>query len=128
MGKLNPKEIDSLPPGTHGDGNNLYVVVVKDTGARSYLQRYFWQGRTQKMGLGSTRDVTLSEARDQAIDANRLLTKGTNPRDARDEQRQGEKPAVLFGDFAEELRVAVRRASSVHGGTGAGRYHHRPDA
>jgi hypothetical protein len=28
------------------------------------------------MGLGSTRDVTLDEARDAAIDANRLIAKG----------------------------------------------------
>jgi hypothetical protein len=32
--KLNPKQVDSLPPGAHGDRNNLYLVV-KDSGARS---------------------------------------------------------------------------------------------
>jgi integrase len=105
--KLNPKEIDSLPPGTHGDGNNLYLVV-KDTGARAYMLRYYWQGRPQKMGLGSTRDITLAEARDAAIDANRLIAKGTNPREARDEQRYAEG-SVLFGEFAEELRLKLEK-------------------
>ena len=33
-GKLNPKEIESLPPGTYGDGNNLYLVV-KYSGTRA---------------------------------------------------------------------------------------------
>ena len=103
MGKLNPKQIDSLPPGTHGDGNNLYVVI-KHSGARAYMLRYYWQGRPQKMGLGSTRDVLLTEARDQAIDANRLIAKGINPRDSRDEARRAEA-SVLFFDFAEELRL-----------------------
>jgi Arm DNA-binding domain len=103
MGKLNPKQIDSLSPGTHGDGNNLYVVV-KESGARAYMLRYYWQGRPQKMGLGSTRDVTLAEARDQAIDANRLIAKGINPRDDRDEKRRAEA-SVLFLGFAEELRL-----------------------
>jgi integrase len=103
MGKLNPKEIESLPPGTHGDGNNLYVVV-KDTGARSYLLRYQWQGRPQKMGLGSTRDVTLTEARDAAIDASRLLAKGSNPREARAALCCAQA-APLFGDFAEKVRL-----------------------
>jgi hypothetical protein len=56
--KLNPKAIDTLPPGTHGDGNNLYLVV-KESGARAYLLRYQRHGRPQKMGLGSTRDVSL---------------------------------------------------------------------
>ncbi|MFK4725855.1 integrase [Bradyrhizobium niftali] len=101
--KLNPKEIDSLPPGTHGDGNNLYLVV-KDTGARAYILRYQWQGRPQKMGLGAAERTTLAEARDMAIDANRLLAKGINPREARDEARHAEG-SVLFGDFAEELRL-----------------------
>jgi integrase len=102
--KLNPKEIDSLPPGTHGDGNNLYLVV-KDSGARAYMLRYYWQGRPEKMGLGSTRDVTLSEARDTAIDANRLLAQGINPRAARDEKRSEQVSAPLFGAFAEEYRL-----------------------
>jgi integrase len=103
MGKLNPKQIDSLPPGTYGDGNNLYLAV-KDGGTPAYMLRYSWQGRPEKMGLGPTREVTLAEARDKAIDANRLIAKGINPRDDRDEKRYAEDP-VLFGKFAEELRL-----------------------
>src|SRR4051794_3788929 len=87
--KLNPKEIDRLPPGTYGDGNNLYLVV-KGSGSRAYMLRYSWNGRPQKMGLGSIRDVSLSEARDAAIDANRLIAKGINPREDRDEKRFAE--------------------------------------
>ena len=101
--QLNPKEIESLPPGKHGDGNNLYLVV-KGSGSRAYMLRYSWNGRPQKMGLGSIRDVNLSEARDAAIDANRLIAKGINPREARDEKRYA-VGAVLFGEFAEELRL-----------------------
>jgi hypothetical protein len=101
--KLNPKSIDALPSGTHGDGNNLYLVV-KQSGARAYLLRYQWRGRPQKMGLGPTRDVSLKDAQDKAIDANRLLAKGINPRDARDEERYA-KDSVLFFEFAEELRL-----------------------
>ena len=60
--------------------------------------------QTAKDGLGSTRDVSLKDARDKAIDANRLLAKGINPRDTRDEERHA-KDSVLFFDFAEELRL-----------------------
>ena len=84
--RLNPKEIDTLPPGTYGDGNNLYLIV-KDTGTRAYALRYSWHKRPQKMGLGAARDITLAEARDKAIDANRLIANGINPREARDEAR-----------------------------------------
>ena len=101
-GKLNPKGIESLPPGTYGDGNNLYLVV-KDSGTRAYLLRYQWHGRPQKMGLGATRDVPLADARDAAIDANRLLAKGINPRDDRDEKRRA-VDSIYFFDFAEALR------------------------
>jgi hypothetical protein len=45
MHKLNPKEIDSLPPGTYG-GNNLYLVIKG--GSRAYMLRYSWQGRPRK--------------------------------------------------------------------------------
>jgi hypothetical protein len=68
------------------------------------MLRYYWQGRPEKMGLGSTRDVKLSEARDKAVDANRLLANGINPRAAREEQRYAHG-SVLFGEFAEELRL-----------------------
>jgi integrase len=102
VNRLNPKQIDTLPAGTHGDGNNLYLVV-KDTGSRSYMLRYSWHGRMQKMGLGATAKVKLAAARDAAIDANRLLAKGINPRDQRDEQRRAESGGVLFYDFAEDL-------------------------
>src|SRR6266436_89922 len=97
--RLNPKSIDSLPPGTHSDGNNLYLIV-KPGGSRAYLMRYCWQGKPQKMGLGAARDVSLKDARDKAIDANRLLAKGINPRDDRDEKRYA-TDSVLFFDFAD---------------------------
>ena len=68
----------------------ILYLVVKGSGSRAYMLRYSWNGRPQKMGLGSIRDVSLSEARDAAIDANRLIAKGINPREARDEKRYAE--------------------------------------
>jgi hypothetical protein len=66
VNRLNPNQIDTLPTGTHGDGRNLYLVV-KTSGSRSYMLRYSWRGRMQKMGLGNTSKVRLAEARDAAI-------------------------------------------------------------
>jgi integrase len=112
--KLNPREVDSLPPGTHSDGNNLYLIV-KPSGARSYALRYFWQGKPQKMGLGATRDVSLANARDAAIDANRLIARGSNPRAARDAQRAADESTLLsttvpsFQAFAEQHRLRIEK-------------------
>ena len=36
--RLNPKEIDSVPAGTHADGNNLCLIVTS-TGARERQRR-----------------------------------------------------------------------------------------
>ena len=69
VNRLNPKQIETLPAGTYGDGNNLYLVV-KPSGSRSYTLRYSWHGQMQKMGLGATERIKLAEARDAAIDAN----------------------------------------------------------
>ena len=59
----------------------------------------------KKMGLGSAKAarLKLSEAKDKAIDALRLLARGTDPRDHRDDEKrtQGSR---LFGEFAEEWR------------------------
>src|SRR5256885_1978882 len=81
MHRLNPKQIETLPAGQHSDGNNLYLVV-KDSGARAFMMRYYWQGRPDKMGLGAfDKDVnSLKDARAKALDANRLLAKGINPK------------------------------------------------
>lgn len=57
------------------------------------------------MGLGSAKPagLKLSDAKDKAIDALRLLAKGTDPREHRDDQKRREGSRV-FGEFAEEWR------------------------
>jgi hypothetical protein len=107
---LNPKEIDSLPPGTYGDFNNLYLVV-KPTGARSYMLRYQWQGHPQKMGLGAADKIKLADARDKAIDANRLLAKGANPRDNKLLTARHDDPSRTDATVSLITRVSLRRAS-----------------
>jgi integrase len=65
------------------------------------------------MGLGATRDVSLADARDAAIDANRLLAKGINPRDDRDEKRRA-VDSIFFFDFAEALRLEKEKGFRHH--------------
>jgi hypothetical protein len=58
------------------------------------------------MGLGSAKPagLKLSEAKDKAIDALRLLAKGTDPREHRDDEKRSTQGSRLFGEFAEEWR------------------------
>jgi integrase len=58
------------------------------------------------MGFGSAKEtgLKLSEAKDKAIDALRLLVKGTDPREHRDDEKRRIQESRLFGEFAEEWR------------------------
>jgi hypothetical protein len=55
------------------------------------------------MGLGSANDVPLSDARDRAADARRLIAKGLNPID----QRKRGRGIPAFGALADDVREAL---------------------
>ena len=64
------------------------------------------QRRREKDGsrLGKAAGLKLSEAKDKAIDALRLLAKGTDPREHRNDEKRRAQGSRLFGEFAEEWR------------------------
>jgi integrase len=99
---ITPKNYLTVPPGDYPCGNNLYLIV-SPTGGRRWLFRYQRGGIKDGMGMGSAKHVKLSEANDKAIDARRLLAKGIDPKEQRDEKRRAEG-SRLFGEFAEEWR------------------------
>ena len=86
-GKLKKSEITSLPVGRHGDGNGLFLVV-KPSGARSWIARLTIKGQKNRsggplrtdFGLGGAMLVTLSEARERALEYRRMAVRGLNPR------------------------------------------------
>ena len=53
-------------PGRYSDGNGLYLVV-DPSGAKRWLQRLSILGKRCDLGLGSTRLVSLDDAREQAL-------------------------------------------------------------
>lgn len=75
---LSARKVETAGPGRHGDGRGLYLLV-KQSGARSWLLRYQVQGRRRDMGLGPYPDVTLAMARERAIEARRLIVNGEDP-------------------------------------------------
>ncbi|MES5482818.1 tyrosine-type recombinase/integrase [Bradyrhizobium sp. INPA03-11B] len=95
----------AVGPGEYPCGNNLYLVVTP-SGGRRWAFRYQRNGIVKKMGFGSAKaaGLKLSEARDKAIDALRLLAKGTDPREQRDDEKRRQQGSRLFGEFAEEWR------------------------
>lgn len=109
MGKLKAIQINSLPPGSHSDGNCLYLRV-KDTGARSWVFRYKVNGKPVELGIGSLTVRTLSEARDLAVDMRRLIAAGMNPKQALTPKQQTKTFADYAGEFIESKRPGWRNS------------------
>jgi integrase len=112
---ISTKNYLTVPAGEYPCGNNLYLIVT-ETGARRWLFRFQRNGVKDSMGFGSARDVTFKEAVDKAIDARRLLAKGTNPKESRDEERRAAKGKVKFGPFAtawcETYKASLKHKAS----------------
>jgi len=106
-------------PGRYGDGGNLYLFV-KPSGARVWTFRFTMPGqKPREMSLGSEADVSLSEARDLARDARKLLDLGRDPIEAREQARreaaaQGmtfrEVAALYIASHQDAWRNAKHRA------------------
>ena len=99
---ITAKNVLTVGPGEYPCGNNLYLIV-SPSGGRHWTFRYQRAGIVKKMGLGSAKHVKLAEAKDKAIDHKRLMAKGIDPREQRDEKVRAEG-SRLFGEFAEEWR------------------------
>jgi integrase len=77
---LTALDVRNLPVGLHQDGEvkGLYLRVL-DTGARGFLLRYMIAGRRRDMWLGSSREITLARARDDARQARELIRNKIDP-------------------------------------------------
>lgn len=73
-------------PGMLADGDGLYLQVSR-ANARSWIFRYFRNGKSREMGLGSLKAVGLAAARLKAAECRGLLADGIDPIAARDGER-----------------------------------------
>ena len=69
-------------PGKYYDENGL-ILLVKETGAKSWVQRLTIRGRRRDLGLGPYPLITLGEARQAAYDNRKLAHAGGDPREIR---------------------------------------------
>lgn len=83
--------------GLHNDGGGLYLKVTK-TGSKSYAFRYTLQGRPTFIGLGSINTVSLSEARDKAKAARKMLLEGIDPGKTNREKRKAQMAVPTFSE------------------------------
>jgi integrase len=96
---LNPGELGSLGEGEHCDGGGLYLRVT-GIGGRSWIVKYQWARKQEKMGIGSLADVSLKEARKKAKAIRDQAREGVNPKLHREQVSASARSAPLFKDFA----------------------------
>lgn len=100
MGKLNPTQVRNLAePGRYMDGDGL-MLEIKPGGSKTWLVRLQSNGRRRDYGLGSFKDVSLSEARDKAREFRRQLRAGVDPLEAK---RKASLRIPTFRDAAKEV-------------------------
>jgi integrase len=87
--------------GRLSDGGGLYLVV-KPTGAKSWVFMWKQKGRRREMGLGAFPEVKLARARALAAEQRAKVSEGGDP--IRDRQRVVEPS---FGDCAEHFLEAM---------------------
>jgi integrase len=106
-GKLTDVRVRSASPGTHGDGNGLYLVVRQGAAGlnRSWLFRYSVAGSSHWTGLGGYPDISLQRARQKAQECRQQLYDGVDPLKRKRDQRaalsrQSSKQAPTFAECA----------------------------
>ncbi|WP_205481317.1 tyrosine-type recombinase/integrase [Sphingomonas arenae] len=77
---LTPLTVKNAKAGRHADGNGLYLLV-KDSGARSWVFRFMLKGKSRDIGLGpaGSGGVSLAAARDLASALRLKVKAGIDP-------------------------------------------------
>lgn len=102
---LKPRQLATLPVGFHSDGSNLYLRVTSLT-SRQWVFRYSVRGKVRQLGLGSTIERPIADARALAQKMREAIRDGLDPSallNARDPDK------MTFRIYAEELIEAKRK-------------------
>ena len=105
MKTLTDRTVRTAGPGRYGDSASKgLMLVVRDSGARSWVLRYQIGGRRRDMGLGPYPEVGLADAREKVLDARRLIK-----RDRKDPlAERGRAKIKTFKEVAEALIESKR--------------------
>jgi len=102
---LTPLAVKNAKPGRHADGDGLYLLV-KDTGARSWVFRFMLRGKARDLGLSRCPEatellrqtggveLTLAQARDIAAIYGIKVRAGIDPLVERDRQNEAKAAAA----------------------------------
>lgn len=114
MANLTVVQVRNAKPGRHADGKGLYLLV-KPSGAKSWVLRVQFSGRRRDFGLGSVDLVSLEEARDKAREARKLAKAGLDPSL---ERKKALRTIPTFEEAARRYHETVKAGwrNAKHGG------------
>jgi integrase len=108
MGKLTTKIIKDAAAGEKlGDGDGLWIFV-SEPGRGKWVLRYQMSYRAREMGLGAYPLVTITKAREAALEARRLAHGGVDPID----DRRKDSSVPSFGEFSKSVAEAQTEGAS----------------
>src|SRR6185369_1051881 len=93
--------VKNAKPGRHADGGGLHLLV-KETGARSWVYRFMLNGKSRDVGLGAAAGadaISLTDARDLASALRLKVKAGVDPL----EQRKQEAAAAIAAAQAAQV-------------------------
>lgn len=117
--QLTALQVKNLAPGSYIDGGGLRLLV-KPTGARSWVFRFSLRGKTRDLGLGDAGadGVKLGEARDLAAVLRLKVKAGVDPLEEREREAaealakaQADKIAAVTFKAAAEAHIAANGES-----------------
>ena len=118
INRLSAKAVLALGPGKYADGGGLWLVKREDGGGQ-WVLRVTVHGRRREMGLGSTSEVSLKEARENAEKWRGTVRESKDPIKERERQRrESARNMHLLKDVAEdafESRKAELKGDGVAG-------------
>jgi integrase len=104
MAGLTPMEVRHAKAGRHADGKGLYLLV-KPSGAKSWVLRVQVGGRRRDYGLGSLDLVSLTEARDRALEYRKAAKSGLDPSL---ERKKAQRAIPTFEEAARRYHETVK--------------------
>ena len=104
MTGLTAVEVRNAKAGRHADGKGLYLLV-KPSGAKSWVLRVQVGGRRRDYGLGSLDLVSLQEARDRALEYRKAAKSGLDPSL---ERKKAQRAIPTFEEAARRYHETVR--------------------
>lgn len=104
--------VKNARPGRHADGGGLHLLV-KDTGARSWVYRFMLKGKSRDIGLGAAgpASISLADARNLAAALRLKVKAGIDPLE---ERQRSEAEAKAAEQAAKVAGISFKTMAETH--------------